>query len=375
MKIAFVVPGGVDRGGRERVVPVLLWLIERLARKHEVHVIVLDYYPKPCTYQLLGATIHDVGRVTGPSGFRRLRLAARLNEEMRRYGPFDIVHAYWGMPAGVVAVPAAKQLGVPSLVTLSSGELVGIGDISYGLQRRVVDRIAIRRLIRRASAVAVPTSYMAKLLSSLEAESGGGAGRIREIIPSGIDTSHFGAIGRSDGPPWRLIRVGSINAVKDYPTMLRALAALPAQVTLDVVGEDTLGGAVQKLARELGVDGRVTFHGWQPTECVAALYARAHLNVVASRHEACNISVLEAACAGTPTVGTAVGFVADWDPDRAVAVPVQDSRALAAAIAALLRDPAKRVRIAAAARRWAVTHDADWTTRAYESLYLRLIRG
>src|SRR5580765_6600258 len=105
MKIALIVPGGVDRSGRERVVPVLLWLVERLARRHDVHVVVLDYYAEPCTYPLLGATVHDVGRVTGPPGFRRVRLAKRLSEVMARIGAVDIVHAYWGMPAGVVAVP------------------------------------------------------------------------------------------------------------------------------------------------------------------------------------------------------------------------------------------------------------------------------
>jgi len=70
MRIGLVVTGGVDRSGRERVVPSLLWLIERLARRHEVHVFALHYYRDPCTYPLLGATVHDVGRVDGPPGLR-----------------------------------------------------------------------------------------------------------------------------------------------------------------------------------------------------------------------------------------------------------------------------------------------------------------
>jgi hypothetical protein len=45
MRIALVVPGGVDRSGRERVIPILLWLIERLARRHTVHAFVLRHYP------------------------------------------------------------------------------------------------------------------------------------------------------------------------------------------------------------------------------------------------------------------------------------------------------------------------------------------
>src|SRR5439155_25742850 len=93
-------------------------------------------------------------------------------------------------------------------------------------------------------------------------------------------------------------------------------------VHLDVVGDDTLDGAVQALARALGVDGHVTFHGFRPTDALAAFYARAHVHVVSSRHEAASVVVLEAASTGLATVGTAAGYVADWTPDRAVAVPV-----------------------------------------------------
>lgn len=370
-----MVPGGVDRSGRERVVPILLWLIERLARRHAVHVFVLDYYPEPCTYDLLGAVVHDLGRVAGPRGFRRIRIARRLEQALRRHGPFDLIHAYLGMPAGAAAVPVARRLGIPVVVTLASGELVGLGDIRYGLQRRVIDRIAVARIFRNASAVTVPSSYMARLLAASPEHAKRVKGFAHEIVPMGIDTRLFPFTPRGDGPPWRLIRVASLNPVKDYPTLLRAMAALPENVTLDIVGEDTLQGRIQALARQIGVDKRITFHGWQPTERVAELYAAAHVNVVSSRHEAANITMLEAACCGTPTVGTAVGYVADWDPDRAVAVPVQDPRALAAAISALLRDPVRRTRIADAARRWVLGHDADWTARAFEALYARLTRG
>src|SRR3954447_16760842 len=84
MRIGLVVTGGVDRSGRERVVPTLLWLIERLARRHEVHVFALHYYRDPCTYPLAGALVHDVGRVDGPPGLRLFRLRRRLDAAIRR---------------------------------------------------------------------------------------------------------------------------------------------------------------------------------------------------------------------------------------------------------------------------------------------------
>jgi hypothetical protein len=126
MRIGLVVTGGVDRSGRERVMPSLLWLLERLARRHDVHVFVLHYHREPCTYPLLGATVHDVGRVAGPPGLRLFRLRRRLASAIGRVcasagGPFDVLHAYWGTPAGVVATAVAPRFGTPVVLTLSGG--------------------------------------------------------------------------------------------------------------------------------------------------------------------------------------------------------------------------------------------------------------
>ena len=57
MKVAIIVPGGVDRSGTHRVIPVLLWLIERLAREHDLHVFALYQEPVASRYDLLGASL------------------------------------------------------------------------------------------------------------------------------------------------------------------------------------------------------------------------------------------------------------------------------------------------------------------------------
>jgi glycosyltransferase involved in cell wall biosynthesis len=364
MRVALIVTGGVDASGRERVVPALLWLIERLARRHEVHVFALHYYREPRTYPLVGATVHDIGRVDGPPGLRRTRVLRRLLDAVRSAGPFDLLHAYLGMPS-VVSTRVGRRLGVPVVITLDSGELVAIDDIAYGLQRRWIHRRAIARATREAARTTVSTDYMARMAPL--------AGASVDVVPIGADAHLFPPVPAIDGPPWRLLRVASLNAVKDYPTLLRALASAAARVRdvhLDIVGADTLNGSIQTLGRALGVDARTSYHGFQPTDALASFYARAHVHVVSSRHEAANVATLEAACAAVPTVGTAVGYVADWAPHgRAVAVRVGDHEALASAIVDLLRDGARRRRIAASARTWALEHDADWTAAQFERIY------
>jgi glycosyltransferase involved in cell wall biosynthesis len=371
MRIGLVVSGGFDPSGRERVTPTLLWLVERLARRHEVHVFVLHYYADPCSYPLLGATVHDIGRVEGLPGLRRGRQRRRLAAAIEARGRFDVLHAYQGVPA-VVTAPVGTRLGVPVVVTFDSGELTSIDDIAYGLQRRWLDRRLVSAAIQSAARVTVPTAFMARRMP--DGSSRGPA----EIVPIGVDAGCFPPIARTEGPPWRLLRVGSINAVKDHETLLRAFEHVVAgglDAHLDIVGEDTVHGRAQALCRAMQLDARVTFHGFQPTERLAAIYARAHLHLLSSRHESAGAVVLEAAAAGVPTAGTAVGYVADWQPDRAVAVPVQDAEALGDAVIGLLRDPAKRQRLAANARGWTLEHDADWTANQFERIYAEVRRS
>ena len=363
MRIALVVTGGFDRGGREHVIPTLLSLVERLARRHDVVVYVLRYHARASTYPLLGATVRDLGR---PTGIRQQ--FARLVDALKADGPFDVLHGYWALPSGLVGAAAGRRLGVPSLVTYDSGEFVALSDIGYGSQLHLRQRAAVAATRWLATDMTVCTRYQATLARS--------HGIAPHLLPFGVDCAVFVPADRPEGPPWRLLHVGSLNPVKDHRMLLHAFQALVrtgVDAQLDVVGEDTMAGSMPGLAQQLGVANRVTFHGFRPTDSLVPLYQRSHLFLLSSRHEAAGTVVLEAAACGVPVAGTAVGYVADWAPDRAVAVAPQDADGLAQAIQALLGDPPRRARLATAARDWVLAHDADWTATEIERVYARLV--
>lgn len=366
LHIGLVVAGGFDESGRERVTPSLLALVERLARDHQVTVYVLRYHDRPRTYSLAGAMVRDLGR---PEGIRRQYEA--LSSAIAVHGKPDLLHAYLGFPQGLVTTLVAKRHGIPAVVTMDSGEFVSIESAGYGLQRRWRHRAAIALSCRLADAVTVCTSYQARLAEQL--------GFATRIIPLGVDTAFFEPRAPSDGPPWRLIHVASLNDVKDQHTLLTALADLQTRLsefTLDIVGEDVRGGALQRLASQLGLSRRVTFHGFQPADALLPLLQHSHLMIMSSLHEAACVAVLEASACGVATVGTRVGYLADWCAEgRAAAVPIGSPHALASAIERLLRDGAGRRDMAARAREWAVAHNADATARQFTALYESLTAG
>lgn len=364
MKIAWIVPGGVDRGGERRVIPCLLWIIERIARVHEVHVFVLGQEPRRCRYRLAGVQVHNAG------GFAtRLQLLADVWGEHRR-GPFDLIEAIWAAPPGALAALLGRLLKRPVLLRLTGGDLAALPEIGYGQRASWRGRWWLRAAVAGASHVAVPSAAMQAAAEAL--------GIRAERLPWGVALDRWPPCPprpRRPGAPARLAHVGSLNPVKDQRTLLHAAKILVKQgiaFRLDVVGEDTLNGALQRLAVSLGIEQFVQFHGFLVQDQVRKIVVEADLLLVSSRHEADPIVALEAAVSGTPVVGTAVGHLADWAPEAALVVPPGDAEGLAKAIHALLEDEPRRLAIAAAAQALALGEDADWSSKQLLALYERL---
>lgn len=360
MKLGLVVPGGVSNVPEEGKIPCLHWVIERLARHHDVHVFAIFGAPRPA-YRLLGATVHHSG--ARPIGLRTLRSIAA---EHRR-GAFDLLQAFWVHPPGVIAAAAGTLLRRPVLLHVAGTELVAMPDIHYGslLTRR--GRWWIRAGLSGATRI---TAASTSMVNAIQAR-----GYAAQQVPLGVGLQEWPPASpraRRGGATARLIHVGDLNRIKDQRTLLEAarhLAAGGLEFELTIAGRDTLGGTLQAYAQTLGLANRVHFLGHVPHDRLHALMTESDILLLSSRHEAGPLVVLEAAVAGIPTVGTAVGHVADWAPQAAVAVPVRDPEALACETRKLLGDEERRLALAREAQRRALAYDAGWTVRRLESLY------
>ncbi len=169
----------------------------------------------------------------------------------------------------------------------------------------------------------------------------------------------------------RILAMGRLHPNKDFPALLRALARLPEEVHLSLAGDGPERAAVEALARELGIAGRVSLLGWRSD--VGALLAGAEMLVVPSRVEPLGNVVLEGFSARRPVIATAADGPREVIEDgrTGLLVPVGDDAALAGAIAGLLGDPARAASIAAAGRAAFEAHHAEAPVLARWRLFLK----
>ena len=370
MRVAIVVPGGLHPSGEREVVPSWLAMFERLSASHDIHAFVLKHLREASTYQLRGFTVHDLGRPSMPLGLARWAQERALRSALDTHGPFDLIHGFFADPAGQLAARAGKRLRIPSVVTCDSGEFVSIPSIDYGSQRTARGRTTVAEACSLATRVHVCTRFMSALARANGVETA--------VIPLTSVTSQHAQIrshaDRRFDAPFRLIQVASLSRVKNQRLVIDALKIVREKINahLDLIGEDTLDGELQKHASTIGLDAHVAFCGFLPQPQVLELLGRADLYVQSSLHEAAGVSVVEAAACGVSTVGTNAGYVADWSPLKATALDDINPQSLADAIVSLHADHDRRRSIAAAARTVALAHDATFVATRFDQLYRSL---
>jgi teichuronic acid biosynthesis glycosyltransferase TuaC len=278
--------------------------------------------PRPRSYGSWGAW-------AAPS----LALALR---RLRREFPFDLVHAHYAAPAGD-AVRRARA-GVPAVVSVHGGDVLGVAERSRS------GAAAVRAGLAHARVVLANSAGIARRCTEL------GARDVR-VVHLGTDlpviAERRGAV---------LVTVGHLVARKRHSDVLRALWLLRdshPHVRYEIVGDGPERGALERLAAELRLDGRVRFRGQLPPDEARAVAQRAGVFVLPSVDEAFGVAYVEAMAGAVP----AIGCRGEPGPEEIVAaggglrlVAPGEPEALAHELRALLDEPDWRRELGDAAR-------------------------
>ncbi len=185
------------------------------------------------------------------------------------------------------------------------------------------------------------------------------AGKV-ELLYHGLDLARFDAPagprpardGSDARDPVIVLSVGRAVPKKGYHDLLQALARIPASLAWRFVhiGGGMLSDALKAEAKRLGIDGRIVWLGAKPQDEVLRQYRHADLFALACRiaedgdRDGLPNVLMEAQSQALPVVSTSLSAVPEFvvDGTTGLLVPPGDVEALAAAIAGLIRDPARR---------------------------------
>jgi glycosyltransferase involved in cell wall biosynthesis len=203
-------------------------------------------------------------------------------------------------------------------------------------------------------------------------------------ISYGIDLGPYRAVGAEEiatlraelGTDRDTILVGSVGRLveqKDYPTQLRAFAIaarIEPRLRMVLAGDGPLRAAIERQAAELGITDRIVLLGhWAR---VPALLRSLDAFVLASKFEPYGVALLEAKCAGSAIIATAVNEVPKIlnDGVTGLVVPAESPEPMAEALLRLARDSELRRSLADNAFADAdEKHSIRAVASAYQALY------
>jgi D-inositol-3-phosphate glycosyltransferase len=305
---------------------------------------------------------------------------------------YDVIHSHYWL-SGKVAMPAAKELGIPLVHTMHTMARVKNLNLAEGETPEPMIRVqGETQVVAAANALIANTDAEgASLVSLYDA-----CPDIVHVVSPGVDLFTF-TPGESRSTAREMVGlpqdalvvsfVGRIQPHKGPEVLIRATSELVKHSPLlrHKLIVNVVGGAsganteevdrLKELATWLGIDDVVRFAPPVPREDLPQWYRAADLVVVPSYSESFGLVALEAQACGTPVVATAVGGLrtAVADGISGVLVDGHDPKAWSSVISRLLQEPQRRVLLSMGAIEHASHFGWDVTARGTLDIYDQVI--
>jgi len=254
---------------------------------------------------------------------------------------------YWNITKAHEKLDIFEGLSLPFYKPHEPKGLLTIYDIrgihhSDRLYRSIYTRVLRNALISADQIITISQSMKSEILN-FEPRSN------VEIVYCGINKSLFSSKDeislktirlKLNLPKEFILAVGHLEARKDYPTLIEAVAILKRmglKLPLVIVGNDN--GELQKinsLIHSKDLSKEVILLSGIITEDLCGLYQLCNLFVFPSRYEGFGIPVLEAMASGTPIILSDISVFKEITENKLIYFPVGNSESLANEIIKLI---------------------------------------
>jgi len=321
---------------------------ELVASGHQVDLVTMSFQGCPRDEVVNGVRVHRVPCVrrakhhcTTPEALSYVAGALPVIRRLLAKSHYDIMHAHFILPDGVLAWRVWRETGLPYVITAHGTDVPGYNKHRLRMAHRLV-RPLWKRVVDGASRIISPSEVLEQLVLAQRP----GTSKIR-VIPNGLEVGEYAP--RAQGS--RILVVTRMLERKGVQYVLDALSESPVEPEVHIVGDGPFLPELRRKAEALHSPAR--FWGWLDNRSpqLRELYESSGIFVFPSEAENFPIVLLEAMAAGLAIITTEGTGCAEVVGDAGLLVPVRDSKAISRALARLIEHPELRRSLGAAARR------------------------
>lgn len=281
-------------------------------------------------------------------------------EMVRRLSHYDIVHAHWIIPQGIVQSLFKK----PYIVTGHGGDV-------NTLNKGIVGRLKVRCL-RRAKHVTVVSDYLKNKIHGLA------PGVEVSVISMGVNAVRFGKQHSvpdyfGQGEKKVILFVGRLVEEKGLTYLLAAMKQIDAMLV--IVGDGPVRDKLEKQAGDMGIDalflGSKTHDELRTIYASADIFAAPYITARNGGQEGLGLVLLEAMASGLPVVASRSGGISQviHNGVNGLLCEERDSRELAEKLMLLLGDDELAKKLVENARETVEKYDYRSLAKRYAELF------
>jgi glycosyltransferase involved in cell wall biosynthesis len=208
---------------------------------------------------------------------------------------YDLVHAFFGIPSGFVAM----ELRLPYVISLRGSDVPGHNPAFDNLHRLL--HPINKKVWKRAALIVANSNDLRRtaLRTNFAADI--------KVISNGVDCNFFKpAPHKQVSESLRVLFVGRLNRVKNADLIIKAISGLD-DVIFNIVGDGPEKEKLVNLANKLSATGKVNFLGRMDQERLVEVYQQNDVFVLPSTNEGGSNTVLEAMACGLALILTNTG--------------------------------------------------------------------
>jgi glycosyltransferase involved in cell wall biosynthesis len=271
-------------------------------------------------------------------------------------GNYDIIHAHWLIPQGLISVLACgliRRCTRPIVCTMHGSDL-------YALRSRIFT-ILKRYAMRHSTHLCAVSNAISDICKSMGVD-----GRKLSVIPMGVDLKNlFVPDGGIQRKHTRIIYVGRLVKEKGLATLIDAVAIAGRSVTdleLLIIGDGPERQTLQDHVNDLELNNKILFTGAIEHENLPQFYNSASLAVLPSMSEGFGLTLVEALGCECAVIASDLESLRDVVITDKTGLTVEPGniQQLGEAIMELLANPERRRRLASQGREYVLQH-YDWS--------------